>query len=136
MQRRRFLAGAGIPVVVVSSSVVASFLGVEGARAAPGASAAAPGAAPRVIPVVARKFVFLPNDITVKKGEPVVLEFTAPEVVMGFYAPALNLRAVIVPGTPAQVAFTPDRAGRYDFLCDIFCGEGHEGMSGHLTVTD
>ena len=32
----------------------------------------------RVIPVVARKFVFLPSDIHLKKGETVILEFTAP----------------------------------------------------------
>jgi cytochrome c oxidase subunit 2 len=89
----------------------------------------------RTIAVVARKFVFLPNHIEMKVGEPVVLEFTSPEVAMGFYAPELNLRAVIVPGTPARVPFTPQRAGTFSFLCDIFCGDGHESMSGTITVT-
>jgi cytochrome c oxidase subunit 2 len=89
----------------------------------------------RVIPVVARKFVFLPNDIALKVGEPVVFEFTAPEVVMGFFAPDLNLRAVIIPGQVASVPFTPTKAGTFPFLCDIFCGDGHEGMSGKITVT-
>lgn len=118
-------------------------LGLAAATAAAGAAtllahvaqAAQAAATPRVIPVVARKFVFLPNEISVKAGESVVLEFTAPEVVMGFFCPSLNLRAVIVPGTPVQLPFTAPRAGRYDFLCDIFCGDGHEGMSGHLIVT-
>ena len=91
--------------------------------------------APRVIPVVARKFVFLPRDIKLKVGEPVVLEFTAPEVVMGFYAPDLNLRAIIIPGQVAKVPFTPTKAGKFPFLCDIFCGDGHEGMSGEIVVT-
>ena len=91
---------------------------------------------PRRIPVVARKFVFIPNEITVKKGEAVVLEFSAPEVAMGFFAPVLGLRALIVPGEGAKVAFTPDKAGRFDFLCDVFCGDGHEGMNGHLVVQD
>ena len=99
------------------------------ARALPAAEPA-----PRVIPVVARKFVFLPRDIRLKVGEPVVLEFTAPEVVMGFYAPDLNLRAVIVPGQVAKVPFTPTKAGTFPFLCDIFCGDGHEGMSGEIVV--
>jgi cytochrome c oxidase subunit 2 len=90
--------------------------------------------APRTIAVVARKFVFLPRDIALKVGEPVVLEFTAPEVVMGFYAPDLGLRAVIVPGQVAKVPFTPRKAGTFPFLCDIFCGEGHEGMSGEIVV--
>jgi cytochrome c oxidase subunit 2 len=89
----------------------------------------------RVIPVVARKFVFLPNVIHLKKGEPVVLEFTAPEVVMGFNVPDLKVRADIIPGQVARVRFTPEKAGTYPFLCDIFCGDGHEGMSGTIVVS-
>jgi cytochrome c oxidase subunit II len=91
--------------------------------------------AEKAIAVVARKFVFLPNEIALRRGEPVVLEFTAVEVVMGFFAPDLNLRTVIVPGQVARVRFVPDRVGRFDFLCDIFCGEGHEGMSGRIVVS-
>ena len=98
------------------------------------ASRAATEAAPRRIPVVARKFVFIPNEITVKQGESVVLEFSAPEVAMGFFAPELGLRALIVPGEGAKVSFTADKPGRFDFLCDVFCGDGHEGMNGHLVV--
>ena len=54
---------------------------------------------------------------------------------MGFFAPELGLRAVIIPGTPALVHYTPDKVGTFPFLCDIFCGEGHEGMSGQIVVT-
>jgi cytochrome c oxidase subunit 2 len=67
-------------------------------------------------------------------GESLVLEFTAPEVVMGFYCPELNLRTVIMPGQVAHVPWTVDRAGRFDFACDVFCGDGHEGMQGQLVV--
>jgi cytochrome c oxidase subunit 2 len=102
------------------------------AAAAAGVRAAAE---PRVIHVVARKFVFLPREIALKKGEPVTIELTAPEVVMGFNAPDFKVRADIIPGTPARVTFTPDKTGTFTFLCDIFCGDGHEGMSGTLVVT-
>ncbi len=107
--------------------------GFAAALVAAAARAASQGS-PRRIPVVARKFVFIPSEITVRKGESVVLEFTAPEVVMGFFAPELGLRALIVPGEVSLVPWTPDRAGRFDFLCDVFCGDGHEGMNGHLVV--
>ncbi|MEP6505765.1 MAG: cytochrome c oxidase subunit II, partial [Betaproteobacteria bacterium] len=90
----------------------------------------------RRIPVVARKFVFIPSEIVVRQGESVVLEFSAPEVAMGFFAPALVLRALIVPGAVARVPWRADRVGRFDFLCDVFCGDGHEGMSGHLVVKE
>lgn len=88
----------------------------------------------KVIQVVARKFIFLPNEITLKRGEPVVLEFSAPEVVMGFSVPELKLRTDIVPGQLARLRLVPERVGSFDFLCDIFCGDGHEGMNGRLIV--
>ena len=117
MDRRLLLAGFAATLVAVA------------------ARAATQAGAPRVIAVVARKFVFIPNEIAVRQGESVVLEFTAPEVVMGFFAPELGLRALIVPGEVARVPFTADKAGRFDFLCDVFCGDGHEGMNGHLVVS-
>ena len=103
------------------------------AGAAVGASVFAQS--PRVIKVVARKWVFLPSDIALKKGEPVTFELTAPEVVMGFNAPDFKVRTDIIPGQVAKVTFTPDKAGSFTFLCDIFCGDGHETMHGTLIVT-
>jgi len=88
----------------------------------------------QVIHITARKFVFLPQEITLKQGVPVVLEFTAPEVVMGFSAPDFKARTDIIPGQVARVRLLPQQLGTFDFLCDIFCGEGHEGMSGKIHV--
>ena len=119
MQRRRILhlaAAGGLATLV-----------------ARGAAESATGE--RVIPVVARKFVFLPGEIAVRRGERVVLEFTAPEVVMGFFCAELNLRTTIIPGEVARVRWTAEHAGRFDFICDVFCGDGHEGMMGHLLVS-
>jgi cytochrome c oxidase subunit II len=91
--------------------------------------------APRVIKVVAKKFEFVPGEIHVKRGETVTLQFTAPEVPMGFNLADFNLRADIVPGKVASVELTPDKIGTFTFLCDVFCGTGHEDMSGTLVVT-
>ena len=88
----------------------------------------------QVIRITARKFVFLPGEITLKQGAPVVLEFVAPEVVMGFNAPDFKVRTDIIPGQLARVRLVPLQIGTFDFLCDIFCGEGHEGMSGKIHV--
>lgn len=88
----------------------------------------------RVVPIVARRFVFLPNEIVLKRGQPVVFELSAPEVVMGFSIPALKLRTDIIPGQVARLRLVPEREGTFDFLCDIFCGDGHEGMNGRLIV--
>ena len=90
---------------------------------------------PRVIHVSARRFVFTPNEIAVRKGEPVVFELTTEDVFMGFNLPDFNVRSDIVPGKATRVSLAPDKAGRFTFVCDVFCGDGHETMSGMLTVT-
>ena len=102
------------------------------AGAVVGAAALAQGE--RVIQVVARKWVFLPREIRLKKGVPVVLEFVTADVVMGFNAPDFKVRADIIPGQVARVRLVPDKTGTFVFLCDIFCGDGHEGMSGQIHV--
>ena len=89
----------------------------------------------RVIKVIARKFEFVPREIHVKQGETVVLQFTAPEVPMGFSLPDFAQRTDIMPGKIATLRFTPDKAGSFDFLCDVFCGSGHEDMNGTLVVS-
>jgi len=90
----------------------------------------------RVVKVIARKFVFVPDTIKVKKGETIVLQITAPEVPMGFNLPDFNTRGDIVPGKTTTVKFTADKVGTFAFVCDIFCGDGHENMQGAIVVTE
>ena len=89
----------------------------------------------RVIKVIAKKFVYVPNEIHVKQGETVEFHLTAPEVPMGFSIPDFTTRADVVPGKVTVVKLTPDKAGTFTFLCDVFCGSGHEDMNGTLIVT-
>jgi len=100
-----------------------------------GLGAAAAAAEEQVIRVVAKKFDFTPNAIHVKKGVPVVLEFTTADVPMGFNAPDFGVRTDILPGKVARLRIVPDKVGTFDFTCDIFCGSGHEDMSGTIVVT-
>jgi len=97
------------------------------------ASAQEPGVP---VKITAKKFEYNPSEITVKKGVPVVLEFTALDRLHGFSCPDLGLRADLVPGKPVTVKFTPEKAGSFPFHCDIFCGDGHEDMAGTIVVTD
>jgi cytochrome c oxidase subunit 2 len=89
----------------------------------------------KVIRVSARKFIFTPSEIALKKGEPVVFELTTQDVFMGFNLPEFKTRSDIVPGKVMRMPLTPDRAGTFTFLCDVFCGDGHESMSGKIVVT-
>ena len=90
----------------------------------------------KVIKITAKKFNYTPGEVKLKKGVPVILEFTSQDILMGFNLPDFNLRADMVPGKPTRVRFTPDKTGSFVFLCDIFCGTGHEEMNGRLIVID
>jgi cytochrome c oxidase subunit 2 len=54
---------------------------------------------------------------------------------MGFYAKELNASAEIVPGKVTPLRLVPDKTGSFDFICDVFCGDGHEDMGGKIHVT-
>jgi len=90
---------------------------------------------PRVISIAARKFEFTPGEIELRLGEPVVLELATDDVHMGFDAPGLGLHADLLPGKPVRLPFTPQKAGSFEFACDVFCGSGHEDMGGVIKVT-
>ena len=89
----------------------------------------------RVIKIVAKKFDYTPANIDLVKGEPVTLELTSLDVTMGFNLPDFHLRTDIIPGKVSTLRFTPDKVGKFDFYCDVFCGDGHEDMDGVITVT-
>jgi cytochrome c oxidase subunit 2 len=89
----------------------------------------------RVIKVRVKKFVFTPAQIALRKGEPVVLELTTEDVFMGFSAPELGVRADIIPGKTGLLRLTPQQAGKFDFVCDVFCGDKHEEMQGQIVVS-
>src|SRR5713101_3151078 len=78
----------------------------------------------KVIKITAKRFDYTPGNLTLKKDEPVILEFTTLDVLMGFNLPDFNLRADIVPDKVTRVRFVPDKTGTFTFLCDVFCGEG------------
>ena len=88
----------------------------------------------RVVRIHSRKFEFVPEEITLARNEPVVLEFIADDIAMGFRCKALDLRSEIVPDKPMQLRFTPQAAGKFHFYCDVFCGDGHEDMDGYIIV--
>jgi len=90
----------------------------------------------KVVKISAKRFEFVPNEITIKKGTPVVLQLTSEDRTHGFNIQGMNLRTDIEPGKVSEVVVNPQKAGQYDFYCDVFCGSGHEGMNGKITVTD
>jgi hypothetical protein len=89
-----------------------------------------------VVKITARKFEFDPKKITLRKDVPVTLELTSLDRLHGFACPDLGIRADIYPGKPNTIKLVPTRAGTFPFHCDIFCGLGHEKMTGTIVVTE
>lgn len=115
--------------LALSAGAAILALGLSGAYVA---VQAAPKA--KVIKITAKRFDYSPGHLTLKKGQRVVLEMTSGDVVMGFNLPDFNVRGDLIPGKVTRVEFTPDKTGDFTFLCDIFCGSGHEEMHGRVTV--
>ncbi len=91
----------------------------------------------QVIKITAKRFEYSPNVITIKAGVPVILEFTSLDRMHGFTVPDLGgIRATIEPGKVTRVRIMASKAGTYEFHCDIFCGDGHEGMTGKIIVEE
>ena len=61
---------------------------------------------PRRIEVSAKKFAYTPAEITVKKGEPVVLVLTTEDVAHGLKFKELNLNTKFEKGKSSELAFT------------------------------
>ena len=89
-------------------------------------------AAPRVIRIVAHRFEFVPNHVTLKKGEPVVLQVTSEDVTHGFFVRPLKIDEDVAAGQTKQIPLTPQVAGTYTIICDHFCGVNHGNM--HMTI--
>ena len=98
--------------------------------------AKAPSGDEQLIHISASTFEFKPAEITVKKGVPVTLELASRDRHHGFKLPEFHLRADIKPGVVENLRFVPDKVGTFTFFCDVFCGDGHEDMSGTLKVIE
>lgn len=88
--------------------------------------------APRVIKIAAKRFEFIPSQLTLKKGEPVTLQVTSEDVTHGFFLRPLKIDEELAPGQTRQFTVTPQTAGKFTIICDHFCGVNHGAM--HMTI--
>ena len=91
---------------------------------------------PRRIEITAKKFEFDPGEITLKKGEPVVLVLKSADVGHGLHFRDLNVDVKVRAGGTAEVSFTPQKTGDFIGHCSVFCGSGHGTMTVKLHVVD
>jgi cytochrome c oxidase subunit 2 len=93
-------------------------------------------AAPKTINLTAHRFTYDPDEITLKKGEPVVLVVKSADVPHGLSIKDLNVALKIPAHGTAQAQFTPDKTGDFVGQCSVFCGSGHGSMKITLHVVE
>jgi cytochrome c oxidase subunit II len=89
---------------------------------------------PRVVTITARRFEFVPDSISLKRGETVRLLVTSEDVTHGFFQRALKIDSDLVPGKTAEFTVTPETAGTFRIICHHFCGARHAGMKMTVVV--
>jgi cytochrome c oxidase subunit 2 len=92
--------------------------------------------APRRIEVTSKRFAFEPGEITLKKGQPVVLVLKSTDAAHGLRFRELNVDVKVRAGGTAEVPFTPEKTGDFIGHCSVFCGAGHGSMVLTLHVVD
>lgn len=92
--------------------------------------------APQRIEIMAHRFAFSPSEITLKKGQPVVLVLKSTDVAHGIRFRELNLNVKVKAGDTTEVEFTPEKTGDFVGHCSVFCGAHHGSMTIRLHVVD
>jgi cytochrome c oxidase subunit 2 len=116
---------------VVRTLCAAIFITVSSAHSMTGSQTS-----PRQINVTAKRYTFEPGEITLRKGEPVLIVITSTDVAHGLRFPEFNAEVNVRARGTARMQFTPDSAGDFIGHCSVFCGSGHGSMRLMLHVVN
>jgi cytochrome c oxidase subunit 2 len=104
----------------------------ENPASAPGATATPE----RTITIHAKKYEFVPAEITLKKDQTVKLELTSDDVEHSLEVPALGINSVMKKSEMTEIEVTPTKTGDFKGKCGKFCGFGHGKMHFMVHVVD
>ena len=91
---------------------------------------------------------FIPTQLVLPKGRPVLLKIRAKDVIHSVFQPHFRMQMNAVPGMPTRFWFVPtmtteemrEETGNPDFnyelVCNKICGYGHFGMKYSILVLE
>ena len=91
---------------------------------------------PRRIEISASKYSFTPNQITLKKGETVILVLSSEDVTHGLKVNEFGVKVEVKKGHPEEISVTPKETGQFEGKCAHFCGKGHGSMTIEFNVVE
>lgn len=83
---------------------------------------------PRRIVIEAKRFSYNPGEITLQKGQPVILILKSMDTAHGLRIRDIDVNIKVKAGGTTEVQFTPQEAGDFIGHCSVFCGSGHGSM--------
>lgn len=86
--------------------------------------------------ILAQTWAFLPNRITIPEGSSITFYVTSKDVQHGFIIADTNVNMMVIPGEVSTLTATFDKAGEYHFVCNEYCGVGHQTMFGTIIVEE
>ncbi|MHC4116341.1 MAG: cupredoxin domain-containing protein, partial [Planctomycetota bacterium] len=92
-------------------------------------------AEPRVITILAKRFVYTPSQIKVQKGERITIRLESLDVTHGLFMDGYGIDIKARPGLIGKATFVADKPGRFTFRYSETCGEFHPYMVGFMEVT-
>jgi cytochrome c oxidase subunit 2 len=85
---------------------------------------------------IGQQYSFTPQCILVPTDMPITFRLTSADVVHGFLITGTAINLMLVPGYVSSLPVRFDTPGERHMPCHEFCGLGHEGMWGRITVID
>lgn len=98
----------------------------------PGLQQTAPGA--YTLAIIAQTWQWTPNTIRIPLGATVQFDVTSRDVTHGLLVDGTDVNLTVIPGRISQTTYRFLRPGVYRFLCQEYCGLGHQTMGGQITV--
>ena len=87
--------------------------------------------------MVAARYGFYPQKITVPANTPVKFRIASADVLHGIHVPFTNLSTMVVPGYVSEVNTEfPEAGADMPMFCNEYCGLGHDHMWSKLTVVE
>jgi cytochrome c oxidase subunit 2 len=125
---------ASIQVPVPEARVDPNTVADTGPFAEPGLRELAPGKYEAHILAQASPWKFVPNEIHVPVGSTVTFFVTSADVQHGFNIKDTNINMMALPGQISRLTVNFDTPGEYPFVCNEYCGVGHQNMYGTIFV--
>lgn len=86
------------------------------------------------VQLLARMWAFEPNKIELPVGSKVIIYATSADVQHGFEIEGKAVNLMAIPGAVNKAEVVFNKPGVYRFVCNEFCGIGHQAMYGEIIV--